>query len=75
MEQNKREQFIIRRIGGTTYKVRVVFNDIKSWNGIWAWYGRLRKKRKDGKICLLRKRKRHFIRYQSCVTLPDALRS
>lgn len=22
MEQNKREQFIIRRIGGTTYKVR-----------------------------------------------------
>jgi len=25
MEQNKREQFIIRRIGGTTYKVRVVF--------------------------------------------------
>ena len=26
MEQNKREQFIIRRIGGTTYKVRVVFN-------------------------------------------------
>jgi len=23
MEQNKREQFIIRRIGGTTYKVRV----------------------------------------------------
>lgn len=27
MEQNKREQFIIRRIGGTTYKVRVVFNE------------------------------------------------
>ena len=27
MEQNKREQFIIRRIGGTTYKVRVVFSD------------------------------------------------
>ena len=27
MEQNKREQFIIRRIGGTTYKVKVVFND------------------------------------------------
>ena len=26
-EQNKREQFIIRRIGGTTYKVRVVFNE------------------------------------------------
>ena len=26
MEQNKREQFIIRRIGSTTYKVRVVFN-------------------------------------------------
>ena len=25
--QNKREQFIIRRIGGTTYKVRVVFNE------------------------------------------------
>ena len=27
MEQNKREQLIIRRIGGTTYKVRVVFNE------------------------------------------------
>ena len=27
MEQYKREQFIIRRIGGTTYKVRVVFNE------------------------------------------------
>ena len=27
MEQNKREQFIIRRIGGTTYKVTVVFNE------------------------------------------------
>ena len=27
MEQNKREQFIIRRIGGTTYKVQVVFNE------------------------------------------------
>ena len=27
MEQNKREQFIIRHIGGTTYKVRVVFNE------------------------------------------------
>ena len=27
MEQNKREQVIIRRIGGTTYKVRVVFNE------------------------------------------------
>ena len=27
MEQKKREQFIIRRIGGTTYKVRVVFNE------------------------------------------------
>ena len=27
IEQNKREQFIIRRIGGTTYKVRVVFNE------------------------------------------------
>ena len=27
MEQNRREQFIIRRIGGTTYKVRVVFNE------------------------------------------------
>ena len=26
MEQNKREQFIIRRIGGTTYKVRVCFS-------------------------------------------------
>ena len=26
MEQNKREQFIIRRIGGTTYKVRVELN-------------------------------------------------
>ena len=27
MEQNKREQFIIRRIGRTTYKVKVVFNE------------------------------------------------
>ena len=27
MEQNKREQFIIRRIGGTTYKAKVVFNE------------------------------------------------
>jgi len=27
VEQNKREQFIVRRIGGTTYKVRVVFNE------------------------------------------------
>ena len=27
MEQKKREQLIIRRIGGTTYKVRVVFNE------------------------------------------------
>ena len=27
MEQNKREQFIIRRIGGTTYKVNVVVNE------------------------------------------------
>ena len=27
MEQNKREQFITRRIGSTTYKVRVVFNE------------------------------------------------
>ena len=27
MEQNKREQFVICRIGGTTYKVRVVFNE------------------------------------------------
>ena len=27
MEQNKREQFIIRRIGGTAYKVRDVFNE------------------------------------------------
>ena len=26
MEQNKREQFIIRRIGGTTYTVRVAFS-------------------------------------------------
>ena len=26
MEQSKREQFIIRRIGGTTYNVKVVFN-------------------------------------------------
>ena len=25
MEQNKREQFIIHRIGGTTYTVKVVF--------------------------------------------------
>ena len=28
MEQTKQEQFIIRRIGGTTYKVRVAFSDI-----------------------------------------------
>ena len=27
MEQNKREQFIIRRIGGTTYTVRVAFSE------------------------------------------------
>ena len=27
MEQRKQEQFITRRIGGTTYKVRVVFNE------------------------------------------------
>ena len=27
MEQNKREQFIIRRIGGTTYKVRGCFSE------------------------------------------------
>ena len=27
MEQTQQEQFIIRRIGGTTYKVRVVFNE------------------------------------------------
>lgn len=27
MEQRKREQFIIRRIGGTTYKVRVAFSE------------------------------------------------
>ena len=27
MEQNKRDQFIIRRTGGTTCKVRVVFNE------------------------------------------------
>ena len=27
IEQNKREQFIIRRIGGTTYKVRVAFSE------------------------------------------------
>ena len=27
MEKNKREQFIIHRIGGTTYKVKVVFNE------------------------------------------------
>ena len=27
MEQMKQEQFITRRIGGTTYKVRVVFNE------------------------------------------------
>ena len=35
MEQNKREQFIIRRIGGTTYKVRVVFNESggERWDG------------------------------------------
>ena len=34
MEQNKREQFIIRRIGGTTYKVRVVFNASDGTYGI-----------------------------------------
>ena len=34
MEQNKREQFIIRRIGGTTYKVRVVFNE-SGYETIW----------------------------------------
>lgn len=54
---------------------KVVYRGIASWNGIWAWYGRLRKKRENGKICLPRKRKRHFSRYQSCVTLPGALRS
>ena len=27
MENKKQEQFIVRRIGGTTYKVRVVFNE------------------------------------------------
>ena len=27
MEQTQQEQFIIRRIGGTPYKVRVVFNE------------------------------------------------
>ena len=27
MEQTKQEQFIIRRIGGTTYKVSVAFSD------------------------------------------------
>ena len=27
MAQNRREQFIIHRIGGTTYKVKVVFNE------------------------------------------------
>ena len=27
MEQTQQEQFIIRRIGGTTYKVRVGFNE------------------------------------------------
>ena len=27
MEQTQQEQFIIRRIGGTTYKVRVVFSE------------------------------------------------
>lgn len=27
IEQTQQEQFIIRRIGGTTYKVRVVFNE------------------------------------------------
>ena len=27
MEQTQQEQFIIRRIGGTTYKVRVAFNE------------------------------------------------
>ena len=27
MEQNNRDQFIIRRIGGTTYKVKVGFNE------------------------------------------------
>ena len=32
MEQNKREQFIIRRIGGTTYKVRVAFSETAAEN-------------------------------------------
>ena len=27
MEQTQQEQFIIRRIGGTIYKIRVVFNE------------------------------------------------
>ena len=27
MEQTQQEQFIIRRIGGTTYKVRVAFSE------------------------------------------------
>ena len=27
MEQTKQEQFIFHRIGGTTYKVKVVFNE------------------------------------------------
>ena len=27
MEQTKQEKFIIRRIGGTTYKVRVAFSE------------------------------------------------
>ena len=27
MKQTKQEQFIIRRIGGTTYKVRVAFSE------------------------------------------------
>lgn len=27
MDKNKQEQFIIRRIGGTTYKVKVAFSE------------------------------------------------
>lgn len=37
MEQNKREQFIIRRIGGTTYKVKVVFNE-SGYETIYRFY-------------------------------------
>ncbi len=33
MEKNKQEQYMIRRIGGTTYKVRVAFSESGRDNG------------------------------------------